>query len=260
MKLQRGTLPLTDPCCFGRVFLFMDVATPCRVVKIGFRVRKWNDHVISSGFVRRQPAWYTIRRCANILFFIFSFLPFSYLLHSLLCLFPFILLFHFLLSFIFSSSIFFSSFLTSLLLLLFSSWTWTDNIISWISSIFSSSLFFCSIFLSFLLLSIWNWTGNERNIFTGNDSFTKILVIAHQAQRHALNYFHECLTSYAIYSSSVVSSLCHDDCQYKALLFLIMTRTLNVGDSFLSKECSCIIIIYNLAFRIFLFLSLGFFL
>lgn len=119
--------------------------------------------------------------------------------------------------------------------------------------------FLCSIFLSFLLLSIWNWTGNERNIFTGNDSFTKILVIAHQAQRHALNYFHECLTSYAIYSSSVVSSLCHDDCQYKALLFLIMTRTLDVGDSFLSKECSCIIIIYNLAFRIFLFLFLSFF-
>lgn len=59
-------------------------------------------------------------------------------------------------------------------------------------------------------------------------------VIAHQAQRHALNYFHECLTSYAIYSSSssssfvvVVSSLCRDDCQYKALLFLIMTRTLD---------------------------------
>lgn len=156
---------------------------------------------------------------------------------SILFLFFLSLIFYiFFIAFVFSLfffDLFSSSFLISFLLFSFFLGC-QDNIISWISSIFSLYLrsflhlfSFVQFFLSFLLLSIWNWTGHERNIFMGNDSFTEILVIAHQAQRHALNYFHECLTSYAIYSSVVVSSLCRDDCQYKALLFLIMTRTLD---------------------------------
>lgn len=218
MKQHERTLPLTDPCCFGRVFLFMDVATPCRVVKIGFRVRKWNDHVISSGFVQRQPAWYTIRRCANIFFFSILFLFFIFL--SFLFLLS-LIFYIFFIAFVFSLfflDLFFSSLVS---FLLFSFWMLRQH---HLLNIFSFYLHLFS-FIQFSYLLFWNWTGHERNIFMGNDSFTEILVIAHQAQRHALNYFHECLTSYAIYSSVVVSSL--NDCQYKALLFLIMTRTLD---------------------------------
>lgn len=175
--------------------------------------------------------WYTIRRCANILFFFLSlnslpFLSFFYLLYTFSSS-P--------LPFLSSSSIFFSSPLISFLLSSFLLWDVkiTSSLEYLPSSLHLSSFvqFFFLIFSPVADLKLNR--PREKHFYGERFIHGDPQVIAHQAQRHALNYFHECLTSYAIYSSSsssssvVVSSLCRDDCQYKALLFLIMTRTLD---------------------------------
>lgn len=124
-KLHRRTLPLIEQRCIGNIFSTIDVATR-RAVETSFRMRKWNDSVISFGFLRLQSAWHAICHRSNILppfFFFFSssilfifFLPthlnpsFLYFIFSYFLLWPF----SFSLLFLFSS-LFFTFFLFSLL-------------------------------------------------------------------------------------------------------------------------------------------------
>lgn len=98
-KLHRRTLPLIEQRCIGNIFSTIDVATR-RAVETSFRMRKWNDSVISFVFSQHDTHYVTV--VTSFLLFSSSFpLPFSSSFSYLLIL---VLLFFILFSLISSCS------------------------------------------------------------------------------------------------------------------------------------------------------------